>query len=250
MLITISIVSHGHGDKVRLILNDINRYKGPANLKVFLTLNAPELESIGDLALHEKTIWPIETIRNSHKRGFAKNHNSAFSNAELGIWCVLNPDIRFEAEDLAKSLDALSHDNVGMVFPCQSSPSGETLDFQRELVTPWSLFKRYVFRSKPEAQRVDWVSGCFMAFRSDVFQKLGGFDEKYFLYCEDVDICLRLQLAGYKMAEADFSIIHDTRRSTLKKWDHFKWHVSSLLKLWCSRVFWVYWWNRHKIRQR
>jgi N-acetylglucosaminyl-diphospho-decaprenol L-rhamnosyltransferase len=250
MIFTISIVSHGHSETLLNTLRDLNFCTGSHSLQVFVTWNAPELEAVSEEFLKATSTWPITIFKNKSRKGFAENHNAALSSAAPGIWCVLNPDIRIFKESLLTIGDALLEKATGLVFPEQISPSDEVLDYKRELVTPWSLFKRYIFQSRNEVQYVDWVSGCFMAFRSEVFSELGGFDEKYFLYCEDVDICLRLQLAGYKMAEADFSIIHDTRRGTLKKWDHFKWHVSSLLKLWCSRVFWAYLWNRHNIRQR
>lgn len=250
MLFTISIVSHGHSKVILSALNDISKCAGSNKIEILLTLNAPALETIDDQALRGVSDWPITIIKNQSKKGFSANHNAAFANASPGIWCVLNPDIRIPCADFSWICDAISSNRTGVVFPRQLAPSGQSLDYKRELVTPWSLFKRYVFRSKNNVHRVDWVNGCFMAFPSTVYQQLGGFDDKYFLYCEDVDICLRLQLAGYKMAEADFSIIHDTRRGTLKKWDHFKWHLASLLKLWCSLAFWAYLWNRHKIRQR
>jgi N-acetylglucosaminyl-diphospho-decaprenol L-rhamnosyltransferase len=250
MQISLSIVSHGHSEAVRELLIDLNAYRGAYPLRLLLTLNVPELEPLTASDLSQVSRWPLMIISNSRVQGFAKNHNAAFKKAEPGIWCVVNPDIRLFAEQIDTLLNISLQSKAGLTYPKQSSPAGQVLDYYRELVTPWSLMKRYLGRVPERPMQPEWVSGCFMAFRSEVYQELGGFDEKYFLYCEDVDICLRLQLAGYKMVEADFSIVHDTRRGTLKNWDHFKWHVSSLLKLWSSRVFWVYLWNRHKIRQR
>ena len=250
MVVTFSIVSHGHSDVIRALLADLNVYSGTHALELLLTLNAPELESITDLELQQLCKFKITVLKNSSAKGFAANHNLALAHASEGIWCVINPDIRLDAAQLDALIEALAPSYVGLAHPRQQNPSGQKLEYSRALVTPFSLLKRYLGRRSEQPDQPDWVSGCFMAFRSEVYQELGGFDEKYFLYCEDVDICLRLQLAGYKIVEADFSIVHDTRRGTLKKFDHFKWHVSSLLKLWCSRVFWAYLWNRHRIKAR
>ncbi len=76
-----------------------------------------------------------------------------------------------------------------------------------------------------------------MAFKSTVFRELGGFDERYFMYCEDVDICLRMQLAGYSLARADATVIHHTQRQTLKNLKHLAWHIRSLLRLWNSAAY-------------
>jgi N-acetylglucosaminyl-diphospho-decaprenol L-rhamnosyltransferase len=250
MRLTLSVVSHGHSSSILSLLKDINDYSGSLELVVFLTWNAPELETKDEQALKAVCKWPITIIKNHQRKGFGQNHNAALQQAGLGIWCVINPDLRFAAHDLEELVSALSLNDVGLAFPRQADPNGVYLDYRRELVTPWSLIKRYIGQQVEQLAQPDWVSGCFMAFRSEVYQELGGFDESFFLYCEDVDLCLRLQLAGYKMMEVDFSIIHDTRRGTLKKWAHFKWHVRSLLRLWCSRAFWAYLRNRSKISQQ
>lgn len=239
MLLTISIVSHGHGQTVKLLLEDLSAYTGENSLFIILTLNSPELETIPTHELRRSSSWPIRIVENILPKGFGANHNSALRSANPGIWCVINPDLRVTDLDLISTF-SLNGKLIGLVYPQQISPSGEKLDYVRELVTPWSLLKRYLVRLPERPARPDWVSGCFMAFRSEVYQQLRGFNEKYFLYCEDVDICLRLQLAGYTMAEADFSVVHDTRRGTLKKFEHFKWHVTSLLRLWLSKSFWAY----------
>jgi N-acetylglucosaminyl-diphospho-decaprenol L-rhamnosyltransferase len=250
MLINLSIVSHGHGEVLRTLLTDLNCYRGIHTLKIFLTLNSPALETISKNEIFKIAHWPLEIFYNGQMQGFSKNHNTAFTMSEPGVWCVVNPDISFNATELDKLVYLLSSNRTGLVFPMQVNRLLNKLDYRRTLVTPFSLLKRYLLRTAEASSSSDWVSGSFMAFRTDVFQEIGGFDEKFFLYCEDVDICLRLQLAGYKMVEADFSVIHDTRRSTLKKWNHLKLHLVSLLKLWCSRVFWVYFWNRRKIKQQ
>ncbi len=251
MNLTLSIVSHGHGESIKSLLTQINQWLNPSlQLNVIVTWNAPHLETTTADELESLSAWPIKIIINRHPRGFAENHNCALREAPPGIWCVVNPDVLIPQIDLHKITSAFSKTHVGLVYPRQLSLLNEPLDYKRELVTPWALAKRYLLPDTFSKTHIDWVSGCFMAFRSSIYQQLRGFDERFHLYCEDVDICLRLQLAGYKMAEADFSIIHDTRRGTLKQWDHFKWHVASLLKLWCSRAFWAYLWNRHKIRQR
>jgi GT2 family glycosyltransferase len=82
-----------------------------------------------------------------------------------------------------------------------------------------------------------------MVWRAPVFAALGGFDERYYLYGEDVDICLRLQLAGYTMAAAPVALVHLAQRQTGRSWQHLAWHVSSLAKLWTSASFWHYVWR-------
>jgi GT2 family glycosyltransferase len=74
-------------------------------------------------------------------------------------------------------------------------------------------------------------------FKAKVFDRLQGFDEGYFMYCEDTDICLRLQLAGWSMAPMGGAVRHDAQRKTGHHWGHLAWHVRSLLRLWCSDTY-------------
>jgi GT2 family glycosyltransferase len=62
---------------------------------------------------------------------------------------------------------------------------------------------------------VDWVAGMFMLFRAEAFQSIGGFDERYVLYYEDVDLCRRLHAAGRRVLyEPRSEVIHEARRGS------------------------------------
>jgi N-acetylglucosaminyl-diphospho-decaprenol L-rhamnosyltransferase len=77
----------------------------------------------------------------------------------------------------------------------QQNSSGQTLSIR----TVWNMrSRRYVFRN-PDTVRRSWVSGAAMAVRRSVFEEVGGFDESYFMYFEDVDICARIDRAGYEI---------------------------------------------------
>jgi N-acetylglucosaminyl-diphospho-decaprenol L-rhamnosyltransferase len=238
--LTISIVSHGYGHLLADLLQDLNAQLGLASCAVMITWNAPELETVDEQALVASCVWPVSFVRHAQRQGFAENHNQAFANAAEGVWAVLNPDVRLGADWALKSMEALADAGAGLAFPRQQDAQGQAQDYKRGLVTPWALVARHVLKIRKKAKRVDWVSGCCVAFRSKVYRQLGGFDERYFLYCEDVDICLRVQLLGYRLAELDCAVLHDARRATLKNGQHFRWHVRSLLRLWCSKAFWLY----------
>jgi N-acetylglucosaminyl-diphospho-decaprenol L-rhamnosyltransferase len=73
-----------------------------------------------------------------------------------------------------------------------------------------------------------------MIIRSDFFMELNGFDENYFMYYEDVDLCMRAHISGGKvLAVPSIAITHDARRASRKNFQHFRWHFMSLLRyLW------------------
>ena len=77
-----------------------------------------------------------------------------------------------------------------------------------------------------------------MLFQSAAFLELGGFDERYFLYYEDVDICARLRLAGHEIVVCPWvSVVHAARRESHQKLQYLAWHIASITRFFCSLVF-------------
>jgi GT2 family glycosyltransferase len=82
----------------------------------------------------------------------------------------------------------------------------------------------------------------FLAIRSEAFEAIGGFDERYHLYCEDVDLCARLRLAGWQLRQArDAVVVHDARRASRRSLRHLGWHLASMTRLWRSDA-----WRRYR----
>jgi N-acetylglucosaminyl-diphospho-decaprenol L-rhamnosyltransferase len=213
-----------------------------AQLCVVLNTTSPAQPSF-ELQLRQllaKTGIELSLIKNSHPQGFGANQNAAFALCKQTYFCILNPDVVFDAQSLAILLTNLQTSGVGCAYPMQYLPNGQALDFERSLITPWQLFRRYALRQFGPSGSVDWVSGSAMAFPSEVYRQIEGFDERYFMYCEDVDICLRLQNKGYALVKTQARMIHDTQRQSLRDGQHLTWHIRSLLRLWTSRAFWTY----------
>ena len=247
MSVTVSIISHGHALDVQRLLDGLSAVSIP--LRVILTINSPRLEPSSWLASLHKFSF-VHVVLNGEPKGFAENHNNAAKIAQSKYFLVLNPDTYvLNSSDhnigwehvLTNLQDLASRPLVGLAYAIQIDGANRKLDFERALVTPWQVIRRLVWTANPLlVKSVDWVSGACMMFRTDIYNSLGGFDERYFLYCEDVDICLRLQLAGFKLSKAQCTIVHATQRLTLKDWQHLTWHLQSLVRLWFSGSFWRY----------
>ncbi len=247
LLLSISIISHGHSFKAKELVSALT--ERCTGLEVILTINAPHLESPEWL----ESLTQFKNLRvivNDAPKGFAENHNHAAKIARYDFFCALNPDISLvdktpsphDWQSVLVCLQSIvSVSNVGVAYPVQIDMQGKELDYERGLITPWQLARRHLWAVNHQPTgRVDWVSGAFMMFRTEIFRKFGGFDERYHLYCEDVDICLRLKLAGYKLVKAPCTVVHDTGRQTLKNRQHLAWHLQSLVKLWFSNAYWQY----------
>lgn len=182
--------------------------------------------------------WPFELteIHNPSPAGFGTNHNRAFAHCRSALFAVLNPDIELPAHGLWPALvEAANQPGVGCAYPLLLNPDGSRQESERELVTPLALVRRHLFK-RPQA-RIDWVSGAFWLVPAAVWRSLGGFDERYHMYCEDVDLCLRLQLAGWSLRRAGASAVHEAGRASRRLGPHLAWHLASLFKLWASPGF-------------
>lgn len=229
-MIAVSIVSHGHGAMVEQLIERL--LVCPEVGQVIVTYNLPEV--------HRPFSDPrVEVISNCAAKGFGVNHNEAFRFSREPFWCVLNPDIELLGNPFPALLEALRTTSVGLVAPLITNPAGEIEDSIRYFPTVASLARkllgrgdgRYAVDRGSAEFHPEWVAGMFMLFRADAFASVNGFDEGYFLYYEDVDICLRIWNAGMKiLACPAVMAVHDARRASRVNWQHRSWHVKSMLR--------------------
>lgn len=234
--ITISVVSHGHGLHVQALLRDLAARCGEHVSGVLLTLNVPE-PALQRFVADGRWPFDITLLNNPTPHSFGHNHNQAFARVDTPLFCVMNPDLRLPCNPFPALQIALQEARAGCAYPVQLDEQGRRQDFERALPTPWSLFRR-VRLGRKQSDGVDWVNGAFMLFKTDVYRCLGGFDERYRLYCEDVDICIRLQLSDYRLQSAAVDVVHLAQRATGRRFGHLFWHIQSMFRLWCSAAYW------------
>ena len=239
--VTVSIVSHGHGQFVKNLLTQLSSLAGKNIAKVILTFNLPEPDLDGWISSQSWT-FSVDFIKNKTPLGFGENHNNAFALCDTLYFCIVNPDVEIKNNLLSSLLKSFDKKQVGCVYPLQTNGSSISVDKIREIPTPLALLRRYLW-IKEESRKTarDWVNGSFILFQSKAFSDLNGFDSGYFMYCEDVDICLRLQLMGYVLqCDHGAEIIHLEQRKSHYNLVHFYWHIKSLIKLWNSASYLKY----------
>jgi GT2 family glycosyltransferase len=242
----VSIVSHGHGAELGLLLDDLARLNLPDCVKVIVTLNIAEAETF------DRARWPFVTwIANAEPKGFATNHNQALLTRPQDLFAIINPDIRLEMDVFRMLGEALYADpSLALVAPLVLDEERRVADSARALPTPWRIVQRTLTRAMGLTPRTDalaapdWIAGMFYLVRSDRFRAIGGFDARWFLYGEDVDLCIRLRLRGWGLKLfSEAHVLHVARRSSHRSLRYLRWHVRSLARLWCSPHFWRYWWR-------
>lgn len=239
--ITLSVVSHNQGALVRALLEDLTRLHLPG-LNVVITLNIPEPLSFDTAAFP----FPVLVLSNEQPRGFAANHNAAFRQCKTPFFCVLNPDIRLETNPFPALLTCLENGNAAVVAPAVLNPHGGVEDSVRRFPRPFGLVAKalnlddgcYPIGPGAAPFAADWVGGMFMLFRATDFAAVGGFDEGFFLYYEDVDICTRLWKRGRRvMACPQASVVHDARRASRRNLRYMRWHLSSMGRYFRKHLF-------------
>ncbi|WP_295955485.1 glycosyltransferase [Rhodoferax sp.] len=241
--LSISIVSHGQMALVLPLLRDLDRLHLQTPLEVILTLNIPE-----DMPCTADDFgFSLRVVRNLLPMGFGANHNQALAQARCATVCILNPDIRLTQNPFPGLLAVLEDPLVGLVAPAIYSPAGQLEDSARRFPTPWGitakaiLRKRQLSRASTHPETVfypDWVGGMFMVLSTALYRSMGGFDEKFFLYYEDVDLCARIRLQSLQIALLPHhGVTHDAQRSSHTQRKYLRWHLSSMLRFFCSRVF-------------
>ncbi|MDQ7956701.1 MAG: glycosyltransferase family 2 protein [Pseudomonadota bacterium] len=234
--ITVSIVSHGQLALILPLLDQLDAFSAGLIEKVVLTVNIPE----ADLLAGRRWSFPVERIDNARPMGFGANNNQAFRRCATPWFLVLNPDIRFDRDVLAPLL-AQARPDAGLLTPRILEPGKAAPEQHRRVLTPLEILRRrrpgYAIPAVPA-----WVPGLFMLFRAEAYAAVRGFDERFFMYGEDFDICARLALAGWRLQVGeDLLAHHEAQRASRTSRRHLYWHVTSLLKVWTSAAFWRYW---------
>ncbi|AQV95290.1 glycosyl transferase [Cupriavidus necator] len=203
----------------------------------------------------------VEIINSPGNIGFGRGHNLALPRIrELGsrVHLVVNPDIVVRPGCVNALVQVMaSRPDVTVAGPRIVSPEGELYRSCKLFPTPWNLFaRRFVpaFLSRRSDARYELegfkydhpmeaasLSGAFLAFRTESFLALNGFDPRYFMYLEDVDICRRAARLGVLAFEPKAEVVHEHGQGSYRSFRLLKEHVRSATLYfnrfgwWCDR---------------
>lgn len=204
-----------------------------------------------------------------HNNGYGGGHNVAIKQAitvgsEYHI--VVNPDIWFGPRvvpALKKYMD--SHKNVAHMMPKILFPNGQIQRLAKMLPTPFNIFGRACMPPaliKKENDifelthsgftmtlNVPFLSGCFMFFRTSVLKELEGFDERFFLYAEDIDITRRMHQRYQTLYYPEVPVYHKFSRASHHSIRLFFIHIMNIIKYF-NKWGWFYDGERDMINKR
>lgn len=184
-------------------------------------------------------------------RGFGFGHNYNLLQSNEKYFLIFNPDIIVTRENLYGMLEVMENDEtISLLVPKVLNNDGSIQHLMRRRVTvfdyalrfiPFGFVKKlftkrlaaYECRDIPQDRLVDinMGSGCFMLIRGSAYKEVNGFDERYFMYFEDTDLCLMLKKKNKRVVYTPFShVVHFYERGSHKSWKLFKIFVSSMVK--------------------
>ncbi len=235
-VLTVSIVSHGQADLIDGLIRQLARQTAPGLIsRVVLTLNLPE-NIPDDWSRLGK--FKLSVIRNRQPAGFATNHNRALAGQTEGAVAVLNPDLTLEGDPLSLLCAAALAPGVGLAAPIVMEACGRPADSARDLLTPFSVISRTLPGRRQPSASPAWYAGMCMVLPASAWSLVGGFDERYRMYCEDFDLCARLRLAGLSLVQVPQArLLHAARRSSHRSLRPLSWHLASLWRVWRSSAY-------------
>jgi GT2 family glycosyltransferase len=212
----ISVVDHANtADLLRCLATLPAACAGvPWRLTVVENVAGTDVEAVRALAPE------AEIVVNPRPRGFGANHNAVVQRllddpaGEVAYALVLNDDTELEPGSIATLVDfAAAHPEVAAVAPRVVDREGVAQPVMLPFPTWWSEFQACLARFPDPAGfatlKDGWLNGACLLLRVEALRRVGVFDERFFLFYEDTDLCRRLRSAGWDMAVCpDARIVH------------------------------------------
>lgn len=241
-IITASLVVY-HNDKDD-IEKVIDSFLGFGHDSILFVIDNSADNSLEELCNHSR----IHYIFNNANLGFGAAHNIAFKKAfklNSKYHILLNPDVHFDSaiiEDLIKK--ANSDSTIGLLMPKVEYPNGATQHLCKLLPSPKDLIIRRFLPFKSIKKRLEnryelrffsynseveipVLSGCFSVIRTSVLRNVAGFDERFFMYLEDVDLCRRIGKISTLIYYPKVKIVHNYEKGSYKNKKLLLYHVKS-----------------------
>lgn len=222
--LAIIVVSANNGCWLERCLSSVFAHAGGATLDVVVVDNA---STDGTRAIVESG-FPDARIVDSPNHGFAYGNNRGLEHTDARFVLLLNPDTEIVGGTFRQLIDLLdARPQVGLAgvrqltadgtvwptirrFPSVTRALGEALFSERWPISPaWSGERVLDRRAYGREQECDWTSGSFMLIRREALLSAGLLDERFFIYSEEADLCLRLKRAGWQVRHLpQMTIVH------------------------------------------
>lgn len=243
------IVAYNNYDDIKKAIASMEEYtSSELTKKIYIIDNGTNIANDSDLKKFKSYIANIEDVEYidmGSNVGFGKGHNQLLNIIDSDYHAIINPDILFCEDAFFKIVNWMDkHDDVGMVIPLIIDEYGNRQEVYRRELTVFDMFNRMFLknlfhaRSKKHTMQqmnynqpfqVPFGQGSFLVIRSELFKQLKGFDEKFFMYVEDADLCKRVNQISKLMYCPETKVIHKWEKGSHRNKELFKWHLRSMI---------------------
>lgn len=225
-MLSIVIVNYLQKDLLLKCIASLHKSLQKGKFEVIVINNSKE-EDISQIY----ELFPGVLIIQNENTGFSKANNLAVKHSKGDYLLFLNADTEILADftnDLIDKFKNIKYGAVGLKLKFGNGSFQNSFGLFPSILNEYTNRKIEIsFRRKDETvtskrekeyseiKEVDWVTGAALFIKKAVFEEAGGFDERFFLYYEDIDLCLRLHQAGYRNYYYPFTdIIHHKGENT------------------------------------
>lgn len=241
--ISIAIVAYNDEEDVRNAVFSIEKYTASAlSKKIYIVDNSTKENTLSSL---EEEYQDVIYVKPGENLGFGGGHNYVLEKLDSRYHAIVNPDILLTEDSFSVLLSFLEKTGAGMTVPRLVDESGKLQNVYRRELTVLDMGirmflsghfqKRQSYHTMQEMDYdkpfpVPFAQGSFLVIRTELFQGLGGFDSRYFMYMEDADLCKQVNLASSLWYCPETAVIHKWERGSHKNKKLFQIHIRSMLR--------------------
>lgn len=249
-VLSVSIVAYNNYSDVCKAIESIQHHtSSEIEMNVFVIDNSCRAENDEERIHFETAISEngnITYVNTNKNLGFGRGHNYVLEQLHSEYHAIVNPDIEIH-EDVFSSIISYmnSAPEVGMCIPRMVDQTGKQQMVCRRELTIADMFIR-MFCSSFFPKRMSWhtmqdmnyentfevpfAQGSFLVCRTGLLQELKGFDDRFFMYLEDADLCKRVNLCSKVMYYPGCTVVHKWEKGSHKNMKLFSFHIQSMVK--------------------
>jgi len=247
--LSICIVAYNNYNDIKEALVSLEKYTScRLKKKIYIVDNGANISNPRDVEDFKKFISEykeIEYYNPGDNIGFGGGHNFILDKIDSDYHAIINPDIIFCEDAFSKIINWMDNNkDVGMAIPLIVDEDGKRQDVYRLELTVFDMFNRMFLNSAFQKRankhimknmdystpfQVPFGQGSFLVIRTSLFKELSGFDERFFMYVEDADLCKRLNQISKLLYYPYAKVIHKWEKGSHKNKVLFKYHIQSMI---------------------
>lgn len=250
--LSLTIVAYHNYEQIKTAIASIEKYTSPdISKKIYISENSvfengAVSKEKSDFMAFLSRYKDIEYIDNRANLGFGKGHNVVLDRIDSDFHAIVNPDIEIKEDVFSAILSYMEKEPAaGMVIPRIVDQNGALQAVYRKYPTVWDMFIRMFLKSRFKKRQakhtlqdkdyskpfeVPFAQGCFLVIRTELFKALGGFDDRYFMYLEDADLCRQVNETSRVMYYPGAAVAHAWEKGSHKSRKLMKIHIQSMIR--------------------